>query len=52
VRPSHMTFGVIKRYADDRKTEVLWIKGELRWIPAYQSTRVLTIDGYLPPWRC
>jgi hypothetical protein len=33
VRPSRMTFGVIKRYAGDRKTEVLWIKGELRWIP-------------------
>jgi DNA replication protein DnaC len=31
------------------KTEVLWIKGELRW-PAYKSTRLLIIDelGYLP----
>ncbi len=36
-----MTLGVIKRYAGDRKTEVLWIKGELRWIPAYQSTPAL-----------
>jgi hypothetical protein len=33
VRPSRMTFGVSNGMLATGKAEVLWIKGELRWIP-------------------